>query len=118
MDVKTDDEWNPATATVVSCKWRWFSGSNNPPVHSDYRVVFSYTVGSKSYRGTFIAGSPQEVGMTFPILYDPARPEENTGSDQSLTVGGRIVLWVVAVPLVIGFLWCLDRMGLSDRFNF
>ena len=64
-------------------------------------ITFSYAVEGKTYTGKFTAGSPQEIGETFQILFDPNNPEVNSESDKKMNPWLRAAAWVGGVASVI-----------------
>jgi hypothetical protein len=77
------NDWLPTEATITACEQTFpgqesFDEGYSPP---EYRVSFSYVVEGRVLEGSYLASFPQECGHRFEILYDPAQPTRNTGSD-------------------------------------
>jgi hypothetical protein len=43
---------------------------------AEFAITFSYPAQGQTYQGTYKAGSPEEEGHTFEILFDPSNPGE------------------------------------------
>ena len=101
--------WRPASARVEN--WRrtldtWFVDESSPDEVGTYQlakfvITFSYVVKDNTYSGKFTAGSPRDIGETFEILYDPEKPEVNTGSDKKMSPWMRAAAWIGGVATVI-----------------
>jgi hypothetical protein len=77
--------------------------------HAEYVITFSYSDQGKIYVGKYKAGSPEETGHTFEILYDPSRPESNTGSDVPLKPWVKVIVWVAGGALTFLIVWLSNR---------
>jgi hypothetical protein len=42
---------------------------------AEFTITFSYPAQSQTYYGTYKAGSPEQEGHTFEILFDPSDPQ-------------------------------------------
>ncbi len=113
----TTDGWVSTRATVIACKQLLLGPENLssegylPP---EYVVTFSYSVGGQTFEGTYRANSPQEFGHDFEILYDPKRPNRNTGSD---VLNKRWVRLTAAALGVIAVLVAIWFWGKEDWFR-
>lgn len=100
--------WQPALATVRNCRRTyatWFVDESSPDEGGTYHlaqwlVSFSYGVDGKTYGGRFQAGSPHRPGDTFSITFDPAHPQNHTGSDPKRKPLAAVLLWGVAAALL------------------
>jgi hypothetical protein len=99
---KAEPVWLPCVATIERCRTRVLARGDE---QTEYVVEFSYDVQGTICRGRYKAGSPQEVGETFEILYNPANPRENTGSDASLNPVVIVLAWVLGIGLVAIARW-------------
>jgi hypothetical protein len=102
------NDWLPTLATVTTCDQTGSEGFSEegytPP---QYRISFSYVADGRVLEGSYRATYPEECGHTFEILYDPEKPNRNTGSDIS---GDRWLGWVggiigIALALLSTWLW-------------
>ena len=113
----SSESWLPTVARVTGCKVSWFrSGPFEEGLGTVYRVTYSYRVLDRTYRGSYVAGSPQTVGHTFEILYNPVSPRENTGSGDP----GNGNPWIKLATAVVGvaaaalLIWLVESMGLDQ----
>lgn len=55
----------------------------------------------------------------FEILYDPLRPDKNTGSENQGPLWARIIAWAVGAALTLLLIWLSNQgyIGNLDRWN-
>lgn len=114
-----DDHWHPATATIVGCRrtfeslfWYWdIRIGNYSPPEPEYVISFTYSVQGRDYRGKYKAGSPQEPGQSFEIMYDPTSPSRNTGTDWVQTPLTKVLIWVMGGAVAALMIWAWNRMA-------
>jgi len=111
------DEWISTQATIVSCEEtavsRWFKGSVSEGSFEpkDYVVTFSYLALGRMLQGSYRANSPQVVGNTFEVTFNPSRPEENSALDPATKPWVRLVLSAIGITLTCLFLWISKKFG-------
>jgi hypothetical protein len=82
---------------------------------AEFTVTYSYLALGKAYYDTYRAGSPQEEGQTFEILFDPSDPQHNTGNDLQGRIRSRAYK---AVALIMGLvvacfmIWLGKHLGI------
>lgn len=105
----TQRGWCETQAEIVSCTpvrtryYGWRSGWAGP---GGWAVVFRYVIDGKAYDGAFNSMDKVEASDTFPIRYNPVRPEENNSLDSKLSLFNGVVLGLydLLVFLLVGSL--------------
>jgi hypothetical protein len=102
------DEWISTRATITACRQSLLERENFSSegyIPGEYIVTFSYVVNGRTFEGKYRASTPQECGHTFEILYDPARPNKNTGSDALQNPWIRITAGILGIISVLIGIW-------------
>jgi hypothetical protein len=102
------DEWVSTRATVTACKEKLLARENwsaEGYSSGEYIVTFSYVANGRTFKGNYGANSPQECGHTFEILYDPAHPNINTGSDVLQNPWIRITAGILGIISALIGIW-------------
>ena len=82
----------------------------------EYVVEFTYEVHGSTFRGWYFAGTFHEPGKTFEILYDPLRPNKNTGSENQAPLRTKIIAWILGAAVTILLIW-LRHSGYIGNLN-
>ena len=72
---------------------------------AEFTITFSYTANGQNYFSKYKAGSPEELGHTFEIQYDPSNPKRNTGSEGAGNPWWKAVSWVLGGALGLFLVW-------------
>ena len=102
------DGWPETTAEIIESSLDYPFSSREPGVAGlpKYLNTFRYQVEGTEYFGKYETRTPLSVGHTLTISYNPANPQDNTGSDASEFGGPRRTL-KFRVVFFIGFLLIL-----------
>jgi hypothetical protein len=92
------------------------SPSESDDMTRAYVVRFQYEAMGTTRSGNYESTVPRECGHTFEILYDPAHPERNTGSDLSPRRAVRIALRIGGVILGLIIAWLCVKLGIRGDF--
>ncbi|HEY6376342.1 MAG TPA: DUF3592 domain-containing protein [Edaphobacter sp.] len=111
------DDWIAVLAVVTGCRRTFetaFVNESELDAEGNYRmaefvVSFTYEVSGKTYNDKYKSGSPKEEGETFEILYDPHKPRRNNSSGFPAPIWMRLIGWVIAAAVVLGFIWLENR---------
>lgn len=111
-----DHPWIETTARVSSCELisrgpRLYTGRTanlEMPVMARYAVTFTYHVNGQEYSGQYINHEDVALGHSFTICYDPDKPEDNSGSEDSLDLHPfrrRVIAAICVVLIVVVHYW-------------
>ena len=115
-----DHPWIETTARVSSCELisrgpRLYTGRTSNlemPVMARYAVTFTYQVNGHEYSGQYINHEDVALGHSFTICYDPEKPEDNSGSEDSLDLHPfrrRVIAAICVVLIVLAHYWWRHR---------
>jgi len=82
------------------------------PVMARYAVTFTYQVNGHEYSGQYINHEDVALGHSFTICYDPEKPEDNSGSEDSLDLHPfrrRVIAAICVVLIVLAHYWWRHR---------
>lgn len=116
----TDRPWIETTARVSSCELisrgsRLYTGRTadlEMPVMARYAVTFTYYANGHQYSGQYIAHEDQALGHSFTICYDPEKPQDNSGSEDSLDLHPftrRVAIAICVVLIAFAHYWWRHR---------
>jgi hypothetical protein len=77
---------------------------------AEFAIAFSYPAQGRTYQGTYKAGSPEEEGHTFEILFDPSNPQRNSASDAQTKSPLRILGWFIGAAAALLLIWLSRRI--------
>jgi hypothetical protein len=115
-----DHPWIETTATVASCElisrgprlYNSRTGNLEMPVMARYAVTFTYYANGHQYSGQYISHEDIAHGHNFTICYDPKKPQDNSGSENSLDLhpfARRVIAAICVVLIVLGHYWWHHR---------
>jgi hypothetical protein len=107
----TDHPWIETTATVVAFELikhgphisTGKTADLQLPVMPRYAVTFTYHANSQQYSGQYIVHAEPVMGHTFTICYDPEDPQNNSGSENSLSLHPKMLRLVAAIAAFLLF---------------
>ena len=106
----SSESWLPVLAVVRGCRSSWSrAGDGETGTPGQYVVNFSYEVHEKNFQGWYFAGTSNEPGETFEILYDPLNPSSNTGSEYRGPTWAKITAYMVGAALTLLLIWLSQR---------
>ena len=116
-----DQPWTETTATVAACEpikqaprtWTGRTANLQLPVIPLYAVTFTYQANGQEYSGKYIVHAEEvALGHTFTICYDPENPQNNSGSQDSLSLHPtmrRFVVAAIVLLLILASHWFHNR---------
>ncbi|MEI9978733.1 MAG: hypothetical protein WDN23_06965 [Edaphobacter sp.] len=72
---------------------------------AEFTITFSYSAQGQTYFDTYKAGSPEEDGHIFEILFAPSNPQRNSASDAQIKSPLRILRWFVGGAVALLLIW-------------
>ena len=116
-----DYPWTETPATVVACDPILHSAHANTgktaslqlPDMPQFAVTFKYQANGKEYSGEYVVNAEKvALGHTFTICYDPKNPQNNSGSEKSLSLRPKmqqLVGAIIAVLILLAVYWFHNR---------
>jgi hypothetical protein len=104
-----DHPWTETTATVATCELikrgphtsTGRTADLQLPVTPRYAVTFTYHANGQQYSGKYIVHAEVVAGHTFTICYDPKDPQNNSGSENSLSLHPKMRRFVTAIAVFL-----------------
>jgi hypothetical protein len=104
-----DHPWTDTTATVAACElinhaprvWTGRTADLQLPVMPRYAVTFTYQANGQQYSGQYVIHAEESIGHTFTICYDPENPQNNSGSEKSLSLRPRMLHFLAAIIVLL-----------------
>ncbi len=112
--------WLETQAEVISCHYE-FARMNTftlgiSPDSNRFSISFTYYAHAKTYSGDFTSPVSMVQGKTFPVFYNPLKPQDNSrsqsGATESGSSGGRPLYAIgIAGSIVISLLYLAMMQG-------
>jgi hypothetical protein len=112
--------WLETQAEVTACHYK-FSRMNSltlgiAPDCNRFSVSFTYYAHAKTFSGEFTSPVAMEQGKTFPVFYNPLKPEEYGRSESGATasgINGKSPLFAIGIAgsVVISLLYVAMMQG-------
>jgi hypothetical protein len=105
----TDHPWIETTATVAACELIKHGPHTSTsrtanlqlPIMPRYAATFTYHANGQRYSGQYIVHAEVIAGHTFTISYDPEDPQNNSGSEDSLSLHPKMLRFVIAIAVLL-----------------
>ncbi|MFY9936106.1 MAG: hypothetical protein WAK33_04520 [Silvibacterium sp.] len=112
--------WLETQAEVTECHYE-FARMNTltlgiAPEANRFSVSFTYCAHAQTFSGEFTSPVAMEQGRTFPVFYNPLKPQENRQSESGATgsgLTGRSPLFAIGIAgsVVISLLYLAMMQG-------
>ncbi len=115
MAAMNRDNWVETTAKVYSCGWEgtperaFIFRAPGDLSSGQYLVVFGYEADGNHCSGEFKSSKEWKEGSTFPLKYNPEKPDENDRADQNDGPLATILSWLAGAALVALYFWWKSR---------
>ena len=106
------NRWASTQATITACKQTLLgqeSFSDEGYLPAEYLVTFSYQADGQDFDGSYRVNSPQDIGHTFEILYNPSNPRQNSGSDSLANPWRKWSARIIGIAAALLAIWLWGR---------